>query len=150
MCRGCVNNLCIIFIDRTVKNSEISKCNQMNHRRPFSWGAGFDGFDQVRMFRCFPFCVFKHSLILHVIRFSIFGVDCVMDAKNGNLVTSIRQPIHGSHPLIGRSSTSSIGFYFSSSPIRRSPSLPFWMKSEEILFFQYSVGRRMCSSSWKT
>ena len=43
-----------------------------------------------------------------------------MDIKVLNWVTSIRQPIHGPHPLIGRSSTSSIGFYFSSSPIRRS------------------------------
>jgi hypothetical protein len=29
-----------------------------------------------------------------------------MDAKVVNLITSIRQPIHGPHPLIGRSSTS--------------------------------------------
>ena len=97
------------------------------------------GFDQVRMFLWSNFLCIQNSLILHVILVSIVG------AKIVNLVTSIRQPIYGPHPLIGRSSTSSTGFYFS--PIRRSPSLPFWMKPEEILFFQYSVGRRMCSSS---
>jgi hypothetical protein len=95
------------------------------------------GFDQVRMclFLCSTFLCIQNSLILHVLPVSIVGVD----AKIVNLVTPIRQPIHGPNPLIGRTSTSSIGFYFSSSPNRRSPSLPFWMNPEEILVFQYSV-----------
>jgi hypothetical protein len=81
----------------------------------------------------YSLCI-QNSLILHVIPVSIVGVD----AKSFlNLVTSIRQPIHGPHPLIGRSSTS-VNWIFISS-------LPFWMKPEEIFFPIFR--RRVCSSS---
>ena len=88
------------------------------------------GFDQVRMFFVLQF--FVYSEFVNSSCYPCFNCWCGLrhGCKGVNLVTSIRQPIYGPHPLIGRSSTSSIGFYFS--PIRRS--LPFWMKPEEILF----------------
>ena len=76
-------------------------------------------------------CLIKNSSVL--LSLLIVGVDCVMDIKVLNLVTPIRQPIHGPHPLIGRSLTS-VNWIFISS-------LPFWMNPEEI-FFPISVGRR--------
>ena len=69
----------------------------------------------------YSLCI-QNSLILHVIPVSIVGVD----AKSFlNLVTSIRQPIHGPHPLIGRSSTSSTGFYFIPSILDKAGRNPF-------------------------
>jgi hypothetical protein len=51
-----------------------------------------------------------------------------VDAKIVNLVTPIRQPIHGPHPqfiIIGRSSTSSTGFYFIPSILDKAGRNPF-------------------------
>ena len=55
-------------------------------------------------------------------------------------VTSIRQPIHGRHPLIGRSSTSLIWFY----------SFHFgWSRKKSALSNIPSM-KRMCNSSWNS
>ncbi len=95
----------------------------------FSWGAFFKiqfhcGLDQVRMclsisvlyFLCFQnVLVFRVTCWLLVLSASwiqmVTGI-WTLNLLLWFLVTSIRQPIHGPHPLIGRSSTSSIGFYF--------------------------------------
>ena len=123
----------------------------------FSWGAFFKiqfhcGLDQVRMclsisvlhFLCFQnLLVFRVSCWLLVLSASwmqmVTGI-WTLNLLLWFLVTSIRQPIHGPHPLIGRSSTS-VNWIFISS-------LPFWMKPEEIFFPIFR--RRVCSSSWKT
>ncbi len=97
----------------------------------FSWGAFFKNWVSVRtrpgadVSVCFGALLFVFSKCVSFPCYLLsFGVECVMDANgywNLNfefvlfmwfLFTSMRQPIHGPHPLIGRSSTSSTGFYF--------------------------------------
>ena len=98
----------------------------------FSWGAFFKiqlhyGFDQVRMclsISVLHFFCFQNLLVFRVTCWLLMLSASWMQMVTGIwtlnlllwfLVTSIRQPIHGPHPLIGRSSTSSTGFYFISS-----------------------------------
>ena len=68
----CVN-LCYCFSTQKEKNSETSKCNQMDWWR-FGWGFNNSIALRIRPgCGCFGaplFCVFKHSLILHVISFN--------------------------------------------------------------------------------
>jgi hypothetical protein len=145
LCRGCVH-LCFYFLLFSVKIMRPTIAIDVN----LVQGRFFQIRIALRIrsgadVSVLQFCVY--SEFVNSSCYPCFNCWCGLrhGCKGVHLITSIRQPIYGPHPLIGRSSTSSTGFYFS--PIRRSPSLPFWMKPEEILFFQYSVGRRMCSSS---
>ena len=104
------------------------------------------GFDQVRMFFVLQF--FVYSEFVNSSCYPCFNCWCGLrhGCKGVNLVTSIRQPIHGPHPLIlDAPQHRQLDFIFL-------PSVgPFhfgWNRKKSS--FQYSFGRRMCSISWKT
>ena len=96
------------------------------------------GLDSVRMclFLCSTsLCIqtFVSSVMLSLLIVGV--VECVMDAK---VYIWLRQSASRSMDLIlllDAPQHRQLDLFFSSSPIRRSPSLPFWMEPEEILFF---------------
>ncbi len=108
----------------------------------FSWGAFFKNWVSVRTRPGADVSVCFGAPLNPLVLSCPPSFNCWCECKGVHLVTSA-DPCQGDDstaPLIGRSSASSIGFYFSSSPIRRLPSVFMpWSRKKICICFGASL-----------